>query len=75
MTRKGGEDFVCSKLCVNEDTAQRKIINDTHVITIKNNSAFCNITPCSPLEVNKRFGGICRLHVQGRRINQARNQA
>jgi hypothetical protein len=30
--------------------------------------------PCSPLKVNRRFGGTYRLHLQGRRINQARNQ-
>jgi hypothetical protein len=31
-------------------------------------------TPCSPLRVNRRFGGICRLHLQGQRMGQARNQ-
>jgi hypothetical protein len=30
---------------------------------------FWNITPCSPLKVNQRFGGKCRLHLQGRRIS------
>jgi hypothetical protein len=35
---------------------------------------FWDITPCSPLKVNRRFGGTCRIHLQGRRINQARNQ-
>jgi hypothetical protein len=29
---------------------------------------------CSPLKVNRRFRGICRLHLQGRKITQARNQ-
>jgi hypothetical protein len=29
---------------------------------------------CSPLKVNRRFGGTCRLHLQGRRISRARNQ-
>jgi hypothetical protein len=37
-------------------------------------SVFWNITPCSLLKVNRRFGGTCRLHLQGRRISQARNQ-
>jgi hypothetical protein len=32
------------------------------------------MTPCSPLKVNRRFGGTCRLCLQGRRISQARNQ-
>jgi hypothetical protein len=29
---------------------------------------------CSPLKVNRRFRGTHRLHLQGRRISQARNQ-
>jgi hypothetical protein len=35
---------------------------------------FCDITPCSPLKVNRRFGGTYRLHLQGRKISRARNQ-
>jgi hypothetical protein len=34
---------------------------------------FWDITPCSPLKVNRRFGGTCRLHLQGRRMRQVRN--
>jgi hypothetical protein len=30
--------------------------------------------PCSPLKVNRRFGGTSRLHLQARKISQARNQ-
>jgi hypothetical protein len=37
-------------------------------------SIFWDITPCSPLSVNRRFGGTYRLHLQGRRIRRARNQ-
>jgi hypothetical protein len=37
-------------------------------------SSFWDITPCSPLKVNRHFGGTCRLHLQGGRIRQARNQ-
>jgi hypothetical protein len=33
-----------------------------------------DITLYSPLQANGRFGGICRLHFQGRKISQARNQ-
>jgi hypothetical protein len=36
---------------------------------------FWDITPCSPLKVKLRFGGTYRLHLHGRRISQARNQA
>jgi hypothetical protein len=35
---------------------------------------FWSITPCSPLKVNRHFGGTYRLHLQGRRIRQARYQ-
>jgi hypothetical protein len=35
---------------------------------------FWDRTPCSPLKVNRRFGEIYRLHIQGRRISQERNQ-
>jgi hypothetical protein len=28
---------------------------------------FCDMTPCSPLSFNRRFGGTYRLHLQGRR--------
>jgi hypothetical protein len=37
-------------------------------------SIFWDITPCSPLKVNRRFGGTCRLHLQSRRISRTRNQ-
>jgi hypothetical protein len=30
---------------------------------------FWDITPCSPLSVNRRFGGTYRLHLQGRTNN------
>jgi hypothetical protein len=36
-------------------------------------SVFWDITPYSPLKINRRFGRTC-LHLQGRRISQARNQ-
>jgi hypothetical protein len=32
-----------------------------------------NITPYSPLKVDRHFEGICRLYLQGR-VSQARNQ-
>jgi hypothetical protein len=36
---------------------------------------FWDITPRSPLNVNRRFGGIYLVHLQGRRISQARNHS
>jgi hypothetical protein len=38
------------------------------------NTIFWDITPCSRLKVNWRFGGTYHLHLQGRRISRARNQ-
>jgi hypothetical protein len=37
-------------------------------------SVFLDITPCSPLKYNRRFGKTCRFHLQSWRVNQARNQ-
>jgi hypothetical protein len=37
-------------------------------------SVIWDITLRSPLEVNRRFEETCRLHLQNRRISQARNQ-
>jgi hypothetical protein len=37
-------------------------------------SVLCVTIPCSPLKVNRNFQVTCRLHVQGRRIVEARNQ-
>jgi hypothetical protein len=31
-------------------------------------SVFLDITPCSPLKVNRRFGGTYRLHLRSRRL-------
>jgi hypothetical protein len=41
---------------------------------VMKSSAFWDTTSCSPMKFNRRFGGTCRLHFQGRRISQARNQ-
>jgi hypothetical protein len=34
---------------------------------------FWDITSCNLLKIDRRFGGTCRFHLQGRRISQARN--
>jgi hypothetical protein len=50
-------------------TCGRNISNTSMKIYI-----FWDEMPCSPLNANRRFGGKCRLHLQVRRISQARNQ-
>jgi hypothetical protein len=39
---------------------------------VMKSTIFWDITPCSPLKVNRRFGGTHRLHLQSRRISRAR---
>jgi hypothetical protein len=41
---------------------------------VMKSSIFWDITPRSPLRVNRHFGGTCRLQFQVRRISHARNQ-
>jgi hypothetical protein len=47
----------------------RSITLSESVLTavVKNSTAFRDITPCSPLKVNRRFGGKCRLRLKVRR--------
>jgi hypothetical protein len=39
---------------------------------VRKSSVFLDITTCSPMKVSWRFGGTHPLHLQGRRISQAR---
>jgi hypothetical protein len=41
---------------------------------VMKSSIFRNIRSCSPLKVNRRFGRTHRLHLQGRKISQARKK-
>jgi hypothetical protein len=41
---------------------------------VMKSSIFWDTTPHSPLKVNRLFGGTSLLHLQGRKICQARNQ-
>jgi hypothetical protein len=50
----------------------RVILEDNE---IKGPAFFWDVTQYSQLKVNRRFGGTWRLHLQGRRISQARNQS
>jgi hypothetical protein len=44
------------------------------VFSIMKSYTFWEITPCSLLKFNRRFGGMFSLHLQGRKINQTRKQ-
>jgi hypothetical protein len=43
-------------------------------VVILKSSVFCDIIQFSPLIINQRFGGTCHLHLQDRRISEARSQ-
>jgi hypothetical protein len=51
---------------------QHYVVGDEILTTVvMKSSIFWDITLCSPLNVNRRFGGTYRLHLQGRRISRA----
>jgi hypothetical protein len=41
--------------------------------TFMKSNIFWDITPFNPFKINRHFEGTCRLHLQGRRVIQARN--
>jgi hypothetical protein len=41
------------------------------VVVMKSTTVFCNVIACSPLKVDRRFGGTYRLHLHGERISLA----
>jgi hypothetical protein len=41
---------------------------------VMENSVVWDITPCSPLKANRRFGGTCRLDLQDSRISHPRTE-
>jgi hypothetical protein len=45
--------------------------SEVHTPPIMKISVFWDITPCSPLKVNRLFGVTCRFHLQGWRISTA----
>jgi hypothetical protein len=55
-------------------TARNMIRIKVLTAVVMKSSAFWNITPPSPLKVNRLFRGTCRLHLQCRKISQARNK-
>jgi hypothetical protein len=65
--------------CAGELRMKLKIVEVTlhrgevlSVVTVKS-IIFWYVTPCSPVEVHRRFGGPYYVHLQNRRVNQARN--
>jgi hypothetical protein len=78
-------DFCSVRLAIHGTTyCQRCFTHTTYesvwfeVLTavVMKSTIFWDITPCSPLSVNRRFGGTCRTHLQGQKmlVRWARNQ-
>jgi hypothetical protein len=47
------------------ENSSTNVGNEVFTAVVMSNSGFCIITLYSPLEVNQRFGGTCRIHLQG----------
>jgi hypothetical protein len=47
---------------------------EVYAVVVTKSSVYFDITPCSLLKVNGRFGGTFCLYLQGRRISKVRNQ-
>jgi hypothetical protein len=61
------------KGCSREHGNERCRIWEVLTAVAVKSSVIWAITPCSPLKVNRHFGGTCRLHHQGQTVRQARN--
>jgi hypothetical protein len=60
-------------ICINSDDILKE--SDLHcfkIIISYKEVYLLDITPCCPLKVNRRFGGICQLHLQARKRSQER---
>jgi hypothetical protein len=56
-----------------ETKERKKRVRDKYTEEIKV-PIFWDITLCSPLKANRRFGGTCFLQLQDRGVSQSRNQ-
>jgi hypothetical protein len=56
------------------DRMALEIWNNTRQIGARKSPVFLDIMPCSPLKVNRCFGGTCLSSLQGWRVNQEKSQ-
>jgi hypothetical protein len=45
---------------------------EVFTVVLMKSIIFWDMTACSPLSFNRRFGGTYRLHLQGRKVNSAK---
>jgi hypothetical protein len=65
----GCEDVIHNSFCKMLLLCEHRIL-----LTILKIATFWDITPCSPLKVNRRFEGTYRLQLQGRKISRAKHK-
>jgi hypothetical protein len=66
---------ICTRNSITQLDYRPVALNIWELLWMKlKSSIFWDIMPYSPLKINRRFGGTCRLHLRGLRISQARNQ-
>jgi hypothetical protein len=63
-----------SVIAVCLDAVSSKLSFEVLTAVVVKGSVFWDITPYTPLKVNRRFGGIRRLQLHDQRISQTRNQ-
>jgi hypothetical protein len=63
-----------NKRCHNYFTIPIHVGSEVLTAVVMKSTIFWDITLCSPLSANLRFGGTYRPHLQGRKISRARNQ-
>jgi hypothetical protein len=56
--------------CIRNASGMYYLLYEFLTAVVMTNPIFWDITQCSPLKVNRCFGGTCRLHLQGRRISR-----
>jgi hypothetical protein len=66
--------FVGPKICLFWAVFWKSAGSEVLTVVVVKSSIFWDITPCSALKVNRRFGGICCPHFRGAKISRARNQ-
>jgi hypothetical protein len=49
-------------------------VSEALAAVIRKSTVICDVICCSVVQVHRRLGGTYRLHLQGRRVNRARNQ-
>jgi hypothetical protein len=72
-----GTNSSCITKCRRKTGVRRRYVTSAQFVSKlkgNRNSVFWEITSCSPLKVNWRFGGTYRPHCRSRGISQARNQ-